>query len=419
VSRGQGNTYVRSYWKMPRVAEYLVELRCKEMFRVDDPSGILPPNFGDAWRLDATMGHGATALVDYISFRGTGWGPYSNANALLNTTYIPSRVALPGMKKVFEDGDAIYRNPRAVSRAFVASRYLAFARREEILKWIPTPLFAPRETVLLEREAFEQLPAEFRKAMLPDSDGIRVRLLASRTAADKKLTTLSDDKARHDFSVYKAPWGWSAGDEIRLGLTPEAGKSHAYLLLTYYPVTSAPSRLLLKLDGAGTPAEIPVELAGLESGGPEAAKARRQEIDLGPLDQREHILSIKLREECSARIDNLRVVSHPGLANEAEAGLVEVTSFKPNAVRMAAIMKRSSFVVLSEVNYAGWQATIDGKPAPLLTGDYILRAVPVPEGRHSVELQFRPVSFYLGLLVSFFALAISGACWFFTRQPGS
>jgi len=57
-------------------------------------------------------------------------------------------------------------------------------------------------------------------------------------------------------------------------------------------------------------------------------------------------------------------------------------------------------LILSETHYPGWQATVDGQPAPIFRADYVLRAVPVPAGEHTVELTFRPLTFTLGAIVS-------------------
>ncbi len=59
-----------------------------------------------------------------------------------------------------------------------------------------------------------------------------------------------------------------------------------------------------------------------------------------------------------------------------------------------------ALLIFSEIYFPGWQATVDGQPAPLLRADYILRAVPVPAGEHTVELTFRPLSFTVGALIS-------------------
>jgi len=48
----------------------------------------------------------------------------------------------------------------------------------------------------------------------------------------------------------------------------------------------------------------------------------------------------------------------------------------------------------------GWRATLDGGAAPLLRANVAFRAVPVPAGRHEVELRYRPRSLILGLLVT-------------------
>jgi uncharacterized membrane protein YfhO len=48
-----------------------------------------------------------------------------------------------------------------------------------------------------------------------------------------------------------------------------------------------------------------------------------------------------------------------------------------------------SLVVFSDVYYeGGWHARIDGEPAPHLRANYILRALPVETGTHTVEFEF-------------------------------
>ncbi|TSK05005.1 MAG: YfhO family protein [Geobacter sp.] len=38
----------------------------------------------------------------------------------------------------------------------------------------------------------------------------------------------------------------------------------------------------------------------------------------------------------------------------------------------------------------GWQATLDGREAPLWRADYLVRAVPFPPGRHVLEMRYAP-----------------------------
>jgi uncharacterized membrane protein YfhO len=88
-------------------------------------------------------------------------------------------------------------------------------------------------------------------------------------------------------------------------------------------------------------------------------------------------------------------------------------------VKLAVGLARPSFVVLSEIFYAGWEAFIDGKAAPILRGDYVLRAVPVPAGNHTVEFRYRSKTFQWGLAVSLLSLAALGIAMALTRpSPG-
>ena len=49
--------------------------------------------------------------------------------------------------------------------------------------------------------------------------------------------------------------------------------------------------------------------------------------------------------------------------------------------------------VFSEVFFPwGWEAKIDGQPAEIGRVNYILRAIAIPAGEHSIEMTFRPTS---------------------------
>ncbi len=56
--------------------------------------------------------------------------------------------------------------------------------------------------------------------------------------------------------------------------------------------------------------------------------------------------------------------------------------------------------MLSEGYDPGWRAEVDGEPAPVLVADHVLRAVPLPAGKHAVELRYVPPGLRLGLAIT-------------------
>jgi hypothetical protein len=64
----------------------------------------------------------------------------------------------------------------------------------------------------------------------------------------------------------------------------------------------------------------------------------------------------------------------------------------------------AGILVLADLDYPGWKAAVDGRPARILSADGYLRAVALPAGSHRVVFRYRPVSFYAGAAVSLLAL---------------
>jgi uncharacterized membrane protein YfhO len=69
-------------------------------------------------------------------------------------------------------------------------------------------------------------------------------------------------------------------------------------------------------------------------------------------------------------------------------------------VRLRVQSAAAAFLVLSDVHYPGWTATVDGVPTHIYRTNYILRGIQVPAGDHSVVFTFRPLSVYLGWAIS-------------------
>jgi hypothetical protein len=88
-----------------------------------------------------------------------------------------------------------------------------------------------------------------------------------------------------------------------------------------------------------------------------------------------------------------------------------MTVFSPHRMVYEVETSANGLLVMSEPFYPGWRARVDGKPADLMIADYILRAVPVPPGRHVVEARYDPTSYRLGLYLTALSVAIFTGYW--------
>jgi Bacterial membrane protein YfhO len=84
-------------------------------------------------------------------------------------------------------------------------------------------------------------------------------------------------------------------------------------------------------------------------------------------------------------------------------GVATITFWSPNRVDVQATGPGQ--LVLSEINYPGWQVRIDGQPAQIENAQGALRAVQLPAGRHAVTFEFRPLPVYIGGALSLLGLA--------------
>ena len=69
-------------------------------------------------------------------------------------------------------------------------------------------------------------------------------------------------------------------------------------------------------------------------------------------------------------------------------------------VTIDATLPRQGILVLSDLDYPGWQATSNGRAVPILTANGLVRGLALGPGRHRVEFIFHPRSFFAGLYIS-------------------
>ena len=85
-------------------------------------------------------------------------------------------------------------------------------------------------------------------------------------------------------------------------------------------------------------------------------------------------------------------------------GTAKLLEAKSNYLKYTTENSADGLLVFSEVYYAeGWKATIDGKEAPFIRANYVLRAMEVPKGKHEIVFKFEPSSFVVGNRISLFS----------------
>jgi hypothetical protein len=79
---------------------------------------------------------------------------------------------------------------------------------------------------------------------------------------------------------------------------------------------------------------------------------------------------------------------------------------EPRRVEVEVDARTEAVLVLSDHWYPGWEATVNGTPAPVLRANHALRAVRVPAGKSLVRFEYKPASFRVGLALSTVAAAV-------------
>ena len=103
---------------------------------------------------------------------------------------------------------------------------------------------------------------------------------------------------------------------------------------------------------------------------------------------------------------------------------VNITAYDANKLTYDVNSSKGGVIVFSEIYYPGWTATVDGQDVPVGRVNYVLRAINVKPGHHTVVLSFFPKTVdntetvaYIGYLILLLViLAIAAIEW--KKQKG-
>jgi len=88
---------------------------------------------------------------------------------------------------------------------------------------------------------------------------------------------------------------------------------------------------------------------------------------------------------------------------------IQINDFKPNYLKYESRNANDGLAVFSEIYYEhGWNAYIDGNLIPHMRVDYVLRALEIPKGNHTIEFKFEPEVIETGSKVALTSSAVFG-----------
>jgi hypothetical protein len=116
------------------------------------------------------------------------------------------------------------------------------------------------------------------------------------------------------------------------------------------------------------------------------------------------------------RVEALVADGAPLAGEPGFEGSVRWIERRADQQRLETTSRGPAVLVLADAYDPGWRASVDGDRTALLRANVAFRAVAVPQGRHVVELVYRPRAVVLGLGVSLSALIVAAALFVTARR---
>ena len=134
---------------------------------------------------------------------------------------------------------------------------------------------------------------------------------------------------------------------------------------------------------------------------------------------KEEIAAIENVDKKTAYIDNmwLKNVENPEQYSNNTPGIITMAEYRnPGNIIYKSRSEAPKLAVFSEVYYKTWKAYIDGKEVTPVRANYILRALPIPAGEHTIEfkcvdelmIKSHKWSTYMSILVAIVIAGLAG-----------
>jgi len=89
----------------------------------------------------------------------------------------------------------------------------------------------------------------------------------------------------------------------------------------------------------------------------------------------------------------------------------KIARYEPDRVEIESDVDAAGWLVLSDRDYPGWTAKVDGRPAEIYKANVMVRAVKLPAGRHTTVFRYRPLSLYVGGVISLLSWILAISWW--------
>jgi len=97
-------------------------------------------------------------------------------------------------------------------------------------------------------------------------------------------------------------------------------------------------------------------------------------------------------------------------------GSAQISRYEPSRVVMSSDTPCRGMLILGDVWFPGWKATVDGHPAKIYKAYNLVRGVVVEPGKHEVVMTYRPMSVFAGLALGLLGIvACFSMCRFESR----
>jgi hypothetical protein len=141
----------------------------------------------------------------------------------------------------------------------------------------------------------------------------------------------------------------------------------------------------------------------------------------GPVQEMKALNDFSPRD--TAIVDNEFKAIVTGFVAADSNASIKQTAFDNMAIKYESNSNAANLAVFSEIFYKDWNAYIDGKLVPIAKANYVLRALVIPAGKHTIDFKFEPkvykISFTISMITNWLLLALLIWFGYYSYKKGS